>query len=163
MIEIKQAARALRPQKLKKHELQLDKRIKLINKLIALKQKKTNQVGVGLEMDRRKQLFELLKRIKKVKESRRRLTKRTVQSPAKSTDSGGHTSGSLSSEIAKLFHAEPKYANFYDKLDHPNARNTTTSKRPADVVEELMRDEATHIYRLQEEKEKSQPDRRFRF
>lgn len=139
--------------------LEPNERVKLINKMIAAKQRKTNEVGTGLEMEKldKAKLVKMLRQMSKQNNIRFGIiTKRTVESPSLSVDSGGQSKASLSSEIARLFNAEPHYYNFYHQIDHPNHKNGTSTRRPADVIEELMRNEATHIYRLQEEQEKRQ-------
>lgn len=61
---------------------------------------------------------------------------RTVESPAYSVDSGGHSSSSIAGDIAKLFDIKQgHYADIYDKIDRPGV----TTKKPADAIEEKIK------------------------
>lgn len=61
---------------------------------------------------------------------------RTVESPALSVDSGGRTSSSIASEVAKILNVKQGYySDIYDKMDKPYA----TTKRPADALEDTIR------------------------
>lgn len=61
---------------------------------------------------------------------------RTVESPAYSVDSGGHSSGSIAGELAKLLDIKQGYyADIYDKIDRPAA----TTKKPADAIEDKIK------------------------
>lgn len=72
-------------------------------------------------------------------------TARTVESPAYSVDSGGQSSTSLASEIAKLLNVKQGfYSDLYNKIDGPNGPHTT--RKPADVIEDIARNNIQHLF-----------------
>ena len=112
---------------------------------IKRKQLATNNIGIGYESQRVNSLNGFLSGFGDRGQFQRGfITKaRTVESPALSVDSGGRASVSIANEVAKLLNVKQGYyADVYDKIDRPKA----STRRPAEVIEESMRDAVQHLF-----------------
>lgn len=108
--------------------------------VINRKQQRTNMIGTGLDLNpyNRKQLMKMVRYIAKHGGLRRGFrTKRTVESPARSTDTGGRPSQKgITGNIAKLFSSKlGHYSDIYDDIDFKKPINTTQfPTEPADTL-----------------------------